>query len=284
MKDSEYSLEKDLLKQAILHRSVSEVEQITNKLGDHLSAQEIGSLLFELIKTLPAVDMAWCYANLLPPEAWEEMQQEALGTLCEILLEKGMRPGRDFSTRVDGINLSLAAKASLLEDIPEDSLSMFEDLIATGAIIVQDKSSIQLLEERLGMPFIDNLLQRIEQRLPSLSDQEAATYFCSIFQGVEARTGIPMLDLLAGHFHADLRFAKIFEVIQSGELVENNDWVFDLVAALGGESEFLPDPLDPEQKILTDRGNELLALVYQEEIPFFPFVDDDGEEGIIAES
>lgn len=259
-----YNQEKILLTQAVKNHNIDEIKQIADRLAKKISTEQIGSLLFEVIETLPPDDAAWAYTNLLPEEAWEEMQQNALVSFYEILLEKGFESGRDFSVTPDGVKLSLEANEALLRDIPLEYRKMYNDLLQIGAIAIETESPILLLESRLGVPFVNNILELIAQRFPTLSDGEAATYLFNIFQGVQARTDIPMLDLIIGKFRDNMRFNNIFEVMEAGDFQANNDWMIDLILAAGGKAELITDPEKPEQQILSPQSQEILDKVYLE--------------------
>lgn len=263
-----YNEEKTLLTKAVKNHNIDEVKEIADRLAKKISTEQIGSLLFEVIETLPPDDAAWAYSNLLPAEAWEEMQQNAIVSFYQILLEKGFEAGRDFSITPNGVKLSLEANEALLRDIPKEYRNIYNDLLQIGAIAIQEESPIVLLESRLGVPFVDNILELIAKRFPNLSDGEAATYLFNIFEGVQARTGISMLDLIASKFRNNIRFNNIFEVMEAGDFQPNNDWMIDLVLAAGGKAELIPDPENPEQQIPSPQCQEILDQVYMGKIVY----------------
>lgn len=267
MKGFGYSREKSLIAKAIKTHSVAAVDKQIAQFERSISAKQMASLLFEVIETLPADDISWAYANLLPQESVQEMQQEAVTLLYKLLTERGFEPGRDFSTSDRGIRMSLPASEALLEDLPPEFRGNFDALLESGVIVIQEVSPIDELEKQLGVPFVENLLQRIEHRLPNLTDGEACSYLYNIFEGVEARTGISMVDLVSSRLRKNKRLGKLFQMLENGEFEENSDWMVDLVCAAGGEAEF---PLDLEEAgdpILSRQAMELLDKVYVAERP-----------------
>lgn len=273
MKGFGYSREKNLIAKAIQTHNIALVDKQLSEFEKRLPAKQMASLLFEVIETLPADDKTWAYANLLPQEALQEMYQEAITLLYKILIESGFEAGRDFSTSEQGLKMSRQASEALLKELPADFQANFDEMVTSGVIVIQDESPIDVLEAQLGVPFVENLLQRIERRLPDLTDSEACTYLYNIFEGVEARTGISVVDLVSSRLQANKRLGKLFQMMEKGETEENIDWMFDLVCAAGGEAQLQLDPEEAGNWILSRQAIELLDKVYFGERPVASLIE-----------
>ncbi|MBD1938225.1 hypothetical protein [Microcoleus sp. FACHB-68] len=273
MKGFGYSREKSLIAKAIKTHDVAVVDKQISEFEQRISAKQMASLLFEVIETLPAEDKIWAYSNLLPQEALQEMYQEAVTLLYKLLIEHGFEAGRDFSTSEQGLKMSRQASETLLKELPADFQANFDDMVTSGVIVIQDESPIDVLEAQLGVPFVENLLQRIERRLPDLTDSEACTYLYNIFEGVEAQTGISVVDLVSSRLQGNKRLGKLFQMMEKGETEENIDWMFDLVCAAGGEAQLQPDPEDAGNWILSRQAIELLDKVYLGERPVASLIE-----------
>ncbi|MBW4522111.1 MAG: hypothetical protein KME16_20835 [Scytolyngbya sp. HA4215-MV1] len=259
MKGFGYSQEKRAIVQVIQKRNLKEAEKLLNRLERQISGEQLLSLLMEAISTLPVEDATWAAENLIPDEVYDNINEQVSMMLYQSLIDKGFRPGRDFRVTEAGLILSPAAHAAILPDVPAE----YQEIFTTEMVTIQTESAIDVLEAELGVPFVDNLIQRIEQRLPTLNDLQASMYLFNICEGVETRTDIPIMEILIGHFGEDQRFNLIFDLIQRGESAENSDWISDLVASAGGEAELMPDPDDPTGCHLSPKASQLLDQVYQ---------------------
>ncbi|MBW4680456.1 MAG: hypothetical protein KME19_10100 [Microcoleus vaginatus WJT46-NPBG5] len=273
MKGFGYSREKNLIAKAIKTHNMAVVDKQLTEFEKIMPAKQMASLLFEVIEALPADDKIWAYANLLPKDALQEMYQEAITLLYKILIENGFEAGRDFSTSEQGLKMSRQASETLLKQLPADFQANFEEMLRSGVIVIQDESPIDVLEAQLGVPFVENLLQRIERRLPDLTDSEACTYLYNIFEGVEARTGISVVDLVSSRLQGNKRLGKLFQMMEKEETEENLDWMFDLVYAAGGEAHLQPDPEDAGHWILSRQAIKLLDKVYLGERPVASLIE-----------
>lgn len=259
MTEADFAQEKQAIAQAIQQRNVQQAEQLLSGLEQRTSTPEVTGLLIEVLSSLSPEDVAWVTENLIPEDVYAEIDEQVMMMLYQMLVQKGFQPGRDFSISAGGIVLSPAAHDAILPDIPPD----YRDVFSSEIVTIQTESPVQILEQELGIPFVDNLLNRIDQRLPTLRDLEAAMYLYQLCTGVEKRTGIPLMEILISQFGEDPQFAQIFGLIDQGKAAENNDWVYDLVTSTGGDAEIQPDPEDRTKYLLTAEGKRLLDRVYQ---------------------
>jgi hypothetical protein len=259
MKGFGFSQEKRSLAQVIKKRNLKEAEKLLARLAQKISDEQLFNLLMETISELPIDDATWASEHLIPDEMYENISEQVSMMLYQSLVEKGFRPGRDFRVTAEGLVLSTAAHAAILPDVPPE----YREIFSSEMVTIQTEFPIEPLEAELGVPFVDNLIQRVGQRLPQLDDRQASMYLFNICEGVETRTEIPMMEILIGHFGEDSRFNHIFDLIQQGEYAENIDWIYDLVASAGGEAEMTSSPDDPTDHQLSPQAVKLLDRVYR---------------------
>ncbi len=261
MKGFGYSREKKLIAKAIATRNRAEVAKMRAEIRPNLSAIQRADLLLEVLLTQPAGDRVWVYGSVLPKDRWQDIFPEVFRCLYEFFLERGLQPGKDFGNTLQSVWVSRAASSAMLPELPDNLREAFEKFIKGGFISIQDAPPMEVLEKQLGVPFMENLQQRMKLRLPTLTDGEAATYLTNIFGGIEARTGIWI-----GYFFLELReeerWSRIFKLIMRDKNEPNIDWMVDLICAAGGESEIQPNPEKPNELVISQRGIELLDSVY----------------------
>ncbi|WP_017715205.1 hypothetical protein [Kamptonema formosum] len=263
MKGFGYSREKQLIAKAIETRNREVVTKIVPEIRQRLSDRQIAGLFFEVASTLPAGDRLWVLGSLLPKDTWADSLPEILTGLYDFFSERGLKAGRDFGKNPEGegVWVNRAASEPMLAELPDSLREVFEALMKGNLLLIQDESPVEALEKELGVPFAENLVRRIEQRLPTLTDGQAATYLNSIFEGVEKRTGICIGDFLWEEMPQDKRLLKIFKLQRQGKSEPNIDWIRDLICAAGGESEIRPHPEKPHKHILSLRAIELFDRV-----------------------
>lgn len=261
MKGFGYSREKKLIAKAIATRNRAEVAKMIAEIRPNLSAIQRADLLLEVLLTQPAGDRVWVYGSVLPKDRWQDIFPEVFRCLYEFFIERGLQPGKDFGNTLQSVWVSRAASSAMLPELPDNLREAFEKFIKGGFISIQDVPPMEVLEKQLGVPFMENLQQRMKLRLPTLTDGEAATYLTNIFGGIEARTGIWI-----GYFFLELReeerWSRIFKLIMRDKNEPNIDWMVDLICAAGGESEIQPNPEKPNELVISQRGIELLDSVY----------------------
>jgi hypothetical protein len=269
MKGFGFNPEKQALVAAIQGRNLKQAEKALAQIEKRLSSEEALGVVMQILSALPQADVDWATENLISDQMYDTLDEQVSMMFYDMLTAKSFRAGREFSFGENGFILSQAAYDAILPEVPE----AYRDVFSTEMVTIQAESPIDQLEQQLGVPFIDNLIERIEQRMPSLSDREASMYLYNIGNGVENRTGIPMMEILIGHFGENERFGKVFDLIQKGKSAENSDWIYDLVASAGGEAELQPDPDDPANHQLSRRAMELLDTVYLGSRPFAPIIE-----------
>lgn len=263
MKGFGYSREKRLIAKAIETRNREEGTKMMAEIWQRLSARQVAELVFEVLSTRSAGDKVWAYGSLLPKDTWEDMFPEIMASLYDFFSERGLKGGRDFGKSPEGVWVSRASSEAMLPELPDNLPEVFEAFMKGSLLSIWDGSPVEALEQQLGVPFADNLVRRIEQRLPTLTDGQAATYLNSIFEGVEKRTGVSIGDFMWEQLPKDKRLVKVFNLLLQGKNEPNIDWIEDLICAAGGESEIRPHPEKPHKHVLSLRAIELFDTVYR---------------------
>jgi hypothetical protein len=263
MKGFGYSREKKLIAKAIETRNREEGTKMMAEIWQRLSARQVAELVFEVLLTRSAGDKVWAYGSLLSKDTWEDMFTEIMTSLYDFFSERGLKGGRDFGKSPEGVWVSRASSEAMLPELPDNLREVFEAFMKGSLLSIWDGSPVEALEQQLGVPFADNLVRRIEQRLPTLTDGEAATYLHNIFEGVEKRTGVLIGDFMWEQLPNNKRLVKVFKLLLQGKNEPNIDWIVDLIYAAGGESEIRPNPEKQNQLVISQRGIELFDTVYR---------------------
>ncbi len=261
-----FQREKRLLAKLIEQQHPEKYQAFVQKLVAIHGADKVTNwVVNDILPRSSSDSMAWCYRLMLGDERYALMNQKAVETLVEILVDKGHVPGKDFSIHPEGgLILSSHASESILEDVPEE----FRDMLRAESLQAELPDAQAILEASLGVPFIANLLSRIETRIPTLTDAQAVGYLVSMGAGVEEKTQIELFPMLM--YHIKSKFPERFKVIWENIKAENwekpgSEVGLDLIIAAGGESELLPHPEESGEYIITRKGLQILASVFQGE-------------------
>lgn len=264
-----FQREKRLLAKAAESRDADQFQAIFDKLRTQYGAERVTDWLMEILSTVSPDSMAWAYIQLLGEAGYKEMGRNALEGMCQGLIAEGFKPGKDFSIISSGeLAISTEAQEAILAYIPEESRKYaFSDCFKYHRI----EDPVQTLESHLGVPFIPNLLNCIEARIPNLSDVQATNYIMSMATGVEARTGIKLLPIIFKHLITKLpeKAEAVRQFLVDPDFCDKHyqapgpDPMLDLIAAAGGEGEITLG--ENGYRFVSRRGLELLATVFQGE-------------------
>lgn len=272
MKGFGFQKEKRLLAKIINSQNSKAYQEFIEKLCLRLGAERTTNLVVnEVLPTLPPEDFEWCYKTMLGQTGYERMKQEMLKAFCQMLVEKGYTPGKDFSVYPQrGIIVSDNTYEELLADVSED----FRDNIRSKLETIIMPSALDALEKHLGVPFLERLLQRVSDRLTTYTDSEAAAYLSVMAIGFEDRTQIELFPILLNHVaeaHPD-RIEKIVDILRKPDDLDSSKpthkVMLDLICAAGGENELMPHPdhpNDPDNGLISRRGLEIFAQVWHSE-------------------
>ncbi|KYC43983.1 hypothetical protein WA1_02225 [Scytonema hofmannii PCC 7110] len=264
--------EKRLLVKIISSQNSKAYQEFIGKLYLRLGIDRTTDLVInEVLPTLPPEDYKWCYETMLGQTGYEHMKQEASNALYQVLVEKGYTPGTDFSIHPQGgIILSDNASEALLVDVPENFRAKIRAELKTTII----PNALDTLEEHLGVPFLEQLLQRVSARLTTFTDSEAATYLAVMTSGFQERTQIELFPILLNHVaqaHPE-RIQGIVHIMKKLDDLDSSEQthkvMLDLVCAAGGENELMPHPdrpNDPDECVISRRGMEIFAQVWHGE-------------------
>jgi hypothetical protein len=205
---------------------------------------------------------------MLGQKGYERMTQEAMNTLHQILIDKGYTPGKDFSIHPQGgIILNENASEALLADVPEE----FRADVRADLKSITIPSALDTLEDHLGVPFLERLLQRVSNRLSTYTDSQAAAYLAVMASGFEDRTQIELFPILLNHVaeaHPE-RIQGIIDIMKKPDELDSSKpthkVMLDLVCAAGGEDELMPHPDypdNPDEGFISRRGLEIFAKVW----------------------
>lgn len=263
MKGFGFNREKQMLVKALSTKSMEKLKKVVAKLEGKMSAEQIATLVMEAIEDLPSEEKKWAYMNFMPEEATELIHQEFMSLCYRVLSEKGFEPGRDFWEEGIALVLKPATFEALCEEMPNWE-SEWNQLKEEGMVMLSETSPLETLEADLGVPFGENIVKLIEERLSQLSDNRALFYVHTICRGVENRTGFPLFDRLIARPTENSEFVmRIFQLIENRDKIEpTNEWAVDLICAAGGEAYILPDPEHPGEYQFTEEAWELLDRLY----------------------
>lgn len=184
------------------------------------------------------------------------MKQEIV-RLVQMLIAAGAVIGKDFSC-------DPSAEALRLSDRGLEILRRAYPDVDWGDIaeVNQEDASSEAahnLHAELGVPFVDTVLDYLQQRLMELPDKEAAWYLHQLVHGVEQRTGVPLLFLLQQRLELSGQ-ARLEWLLRQAEVTPCNQWLQDLVLAAGGAPEDVQ--VTPEDAFLSEKGLALLSTVW----------------------
>jgi len=264
-----FQKEKRLLVKVISSKNSKAYQELIGKLCLRLGADRAMDLVTnEVLPKLPPKDFEWCYKTMLGQQGYERIKQEMMKTISQMLIDKGYTPGQDFSVHPKGgVILSNNAGEALLADVPEEFRADIRENIQLQII----PRAIDTLEKHLGVPFLDRLLQRVSDRLPTYTDSQAAAYLAVMASGFENRTPIKLFPILLNHVaeaHLD-RIQGIIGMMQKPDELDSSNpthkVMLDLICAAGGEDEIKPhpdDPDNPDEYLISRRGLEIFAQVW----------------------
>ncbi|MEM9904185.1 MAG: hypothetical protein AAF921_04085 [Cyanobacteria bacterium P01_D01_bin.44] len=168
--------------------------------------------------------------------------------LFRMLIQAGANPGEDFScdSNSQTIRMNERSFVMLQNTFPEI------DWHASAQMIERDiQAPASQLETALGVPFIDQILSKIEQRSQQLPAAEAAWYLQQIMGGVERRTGVSLYQCLHQNAPLPVR-VHIDKLLDDQNPTPCNDWIGDLILAAGGDATDFE--VDGNEVLLSERG------------------------------
>ena len=184
------------------------------------------------------------------------MHQAAID-FFRLLVQAGAVPGEDFScdSEQQAYHLNERCYHLLQEAYPDMD---WQTVLGTPQTLIPER--ISQLHQRLGCPFVDNLLPRLISRLRTLPEEQVAGYVQTLLTGVESATGIPLYPLLAEQLEMVEQVRLAWLLRQEVVAIPGNECLLDLISAAGGA------PADygihQGEFWLTETGRQRLFLVW----------------------
>ncbi|MEP0916216.1 CHAT domain-containing protein [Leptolyngbya sp. DQ-M1] len=244
--------------------------------------------LFELFADqVECVVLNGCYSKVQAESIAQHIpyvigMQQAIGDRAAISFAVGfydaLGAGRSFD-----FSYRLGCYAIQVEGIPEH----LTPVLINKRNIEFESSIKQRIERKLKLPFFDNIIRLVQQRIESLSDRQIAYYVAILVSGIEERFALRDVEdfsdgkaftfwfLMKVLLRLDLsRQSKIINHIEKQEYEHENLTMlaaYDLIEAAGGvlgEHYYQ----DGESKVPLDAGWELLGQVFSND-DFFAVVN-----------
>lgn len=187
------------------------------------------------------------------------MHQAAVD-LFQILVQAGAMPGEDFSCDPDqqAYHLNQRCYDLLQAAYPEvDWLEILGDPQAGVA------AHIAALHQQLGHKFVDQIVERMTERLATLPDDSAAGYVQAVLIGVESATGITLYPFLMESLNLAEQARLEWLLRQAVEAIPGNECLQDIMQASGATAEEYS--VEAGEVWLTEAGWQRLALVWDGE-------------------
>lgn len=236
----------------------------------------------EILPIIEPKSVAWALETIGGEEHYEKVREKVAEAMVQILEEKGFELGKDFSRHEeDGFYLTEECSEALLEIVPEEDREEVRKEVLGKERVVDAQVA---LEKHLGVPFVNNVLSRMEVRIPEMSDTVAGFYLVCMGCGVQDRTGIDLFPILLEHLGESYpeRIKPIWEAIVNLEAMREvpvnirekalPKVVLDLVIAAGGEKELRPNPIKSDEFLISLSGTKILASVYQGENSLYSLI------------
>ncbi|MBL1177618.1 hypothetical protein [Pantanalinema sp. GBBB05] len=243
-KQPNFEIEKRQLVKVICRRDYFAMQSLIQKFKPRIGAERLANMLTQ--EVLPECDsesFEWFYRSTIGDEKYETMIDMAMNILTQDLATKGCELGKDISgMEVDGkhgIMLSDRAKKALLDSVSPRRRKHMKDLLKEGEKLHSSPDPVQAIEDMLGVPFFDNLLEVARKRLETLTPPQAVSYAMQICCGIEARH--PELENFSKWFLANTvyqmpeDFQKAFWGLGEGQTEACPQYLRDLLTAAGGE-------------------------------------------------
>lgn len=127
---------------------------------------------------------SWFCQIFLGQAQYKQMEEKAQSNVFQILVSKGLKPGKDFSLGLDGMMIvGDRAKQILLTQVPQKHQASFEAQLETS--LVSDPATT--IEQQLGCAFFSNLTEIAIQQMQVLSNSQAAAYLGVLLAGLVSR-------------------------------------------------------------------------------------------------
>ena len=180
--------------------------------------------------------------------------------LFRMLVEAGAQPGEDFSYDLEQGTCHINERGFILLQNAFPHINWHE----ISTLIERDlEGPVKTLSQHLGVDFVADIINRLQQRLEQLPTNEAAWYAHQILGGVEHRTGIALYQLIQQHLPQET-CQRLDQLLKLTPLTPCQLWIEDLVLAAGGSTSDID--YDGEEVLLSEAGVHLLTQVWTGEL------------------
>jgi len=187
------------------------------------------------------------------------MHQAAVD-LFQILVQAGAMPGEDFSCDPDQQAYHLNQRCYDLLQAAYPEVDWLEILGDPQAGV---EAHIAALHQQLGHKFVDQIVERMTERLATLPDDSAAGYVQAVLIGVESATGITLYPFLMESLNLAEQARLEWLLRQAVEAIPGNECLQDIMQASGATAEEYS--VEAGEVWLTEAGWQRLALVWDGE-------------------
>lgn len=174
-----------------------------------------------------------------------------------LLLQAGAIPGEDFSCDGEQRVYHLNERCHGLLQATFPDVDWLEVLGSPHNIL---ERQILALHQQLGCDFVDQLIQLMVQRLPTLANDAAAGYVQAILVGVESATSITLFPLLQAALDLSAQARLEWLLRQDSIVVPGDICLADLLQAAGATAQDYE--VQSGETWLTESGWQRLSLVW----------------------
>nr|MDZ8112680.1 hypothetical protein [Nostoc sp. DedVER01b] len=175
---------RQLLK-ALNFRDIAAINSLIVKWQRILGSEKLTDLIVnEVIVECDSDSYSWFCQIFLGQAQYEEMAEKAQGNVFQILVSKGLEPGKDFSSASDrSLIIGDRAKQVLLTQVPQERQTAFESQLESSLVL----DPVTTIEQQLGCAFFTNLTEIAIQEMELLSNSQAAAYLGVLLAGLVSR-------------------------------------------------------------------------------------------------
>jgi hypothetical protein len=177
--------------------------------------------------------------------------------LFQLLVQAGAVPGQDFSCDPDQQAYRLNERCYRLLKTSYPDIN-WQDIL--GDPYAGIEAQIAALHQKLGTPFIPNLVAQMCDRLLQLPDDQAAGYAQAILVGVESATGIALYPFLVEALNLAEQARLEWLLRQEVDAIPGLDCLLDVLMAAGASEQDWE--IYQNEAVLTEAGWQRLALVW----------------------
>ncbi|MEA5623937.1 hypothetical protein [Nostoc sp. UHCC 0251] len=170
---------------ALNYRDIAAINSLIVEWQAILGLEKLTNLIVnEVIVECDSDSHSWFCQTFLGQAQYEQMEEKAQTKVFQLLVNKGLEPGKDFSFGADrSIIIDDRAKQILLTELPQEHQASFEAKLETSSVL----DPVTTIEQQLGCAFFSNLTEIVIQQMELLSNSQAAAYLGVLLAGLVSR-------------------------------------------------------------------------------------------------